>query len=155
MSSRKKSQENSDSCRNLDGRRLRTVKEAKALAEYLEVKPGLEKEERERRMERWRGVVEGAEKREEGEGRRRFEDVLWVEGVEEGRERTREAVREALMEEEEEEEEEEENSSGEGSSGGEAPRVRRFAGWEEEEDEESSEDEEMEEVEGKGKAVVK
>lgn len=51
--------------RNLDGRRLRTVTEAKNLAEYLATKPDLEKREKDERRKRWEAVVEGAERREE------------------------------------------------------------------------------------------
>jgi len=49
MSSRKKKNqgETNGSSRNLDGRRLRTVTEAKALAEYLVVKPEMDKKEKE------------------------------------------------------------------------------------------------------------
>lgn len=47
MSSRKKkTQDENGSSRNLDGRRLRTVNEAKALAEYLAIKPDMDKKER-------------------------------------------------------------------------------------------------------------
>jgi len=100
MSSRKKSQENSDSCRNLDGRRMRTVKEAKALAAYLEVKPEMEKAEKEKRLARWKKIVEDAERKGddvEGE-KKRFDDHVWIEMVEEDKERTREAVMRSLRE---------------------------------------------------------
>lgn len=105
MSSKKKrnGEENNDSCRNLDGRRIRTVKEAKALAAYLEIKPEMERKEKERRKERWRKIIEQAEMREaEEEGRtaggKRFEDVAWLEQTEEERERTRQAVLKAMEE---------------------------------------------------------
>jgi hypothetical protein len=167
MSSRKKSQENSDSCRNLDGRRMRTVKEAKALAAWLEVKPEMEKKEKELRMKRWREIVESAERREEGGDKKRFDDVEWLEGLEEGKERTREAVLRSLKEAGLVEEEE---SSGESSgeervapegSGGAVKRAvaqamamqtvkapeRKFAGWDDADDEFlSSDDEEMEDI---------
>lgn len=106
MSSRKKrgQEENSDSCRNLDGRRIRTVKEAKALAAYLEIKPEMDRNEREKRKERWRKVVELAEKREAEErgeaifGGTRFEDTEWLEKTEEEKEKLREAVVKAMKE---------------------------------------------------------
>ncbi|KAF8455057.1 telomere stability and silencing-domain-containing protein [Kalaharituber pfeilii] len=106
MSSRKKrgQEENSDSCRNLDGRRLRTVKEAKALAAYLEIKPEMDRKEREKRRERWKKVVEQAERREAEErgeevlGGKRFEDTEWLDRTEEERERLREAVIKAMNE---------------------------------------------------------
>ena len=106
MSSRKKrgQEENSDSCRNLDGRRIRTVKEAKALAAYLEIKPEMDRKEREKRKERWRKVVEQADRREAEErgdvvmGGTRFEDTEWLEKTEEEKERLREAVVRAMKE---------------------------------------------------------
>ena len=169
MSSRKKSQENSDSCRNLDGRRMRTVKEAKALAAWLEVKPEMEKKEREERMQRWRDIVDAAERREEGGDKRRFDDVEWLEGLEEGKERTREAVLASLkamgvvMEEGEDSSGESSGAEGnlEGSvsvsaSSEAAKKVlaenkepkatvvveRKFAGWDDEDDEFMSDDDE-------------
>ncbi|KAF3933328.1 hypothetical protein ABW19_dt0202107 [Dactylella cylindrospora] len=100
MSSRKrKGQENNDSCRNLDGRRMRTVKEAKALAQYLETKPDMDKKEREKRKERWAQVIEAADEKIRGGGSKaneRFDDVKWLEEKEEGRERAREAVIRAM-----------------------------------------------------------
>lgn len=66
MSSKKKRSqgENNGSSRNLDGRRLRTVTEAKALAEYLAVKPEMDRKEKEERRKRWEQVVEVSEKRQ-------------------------------------------------------------------------------------------
>lgn len=95
MSSRKKkSQEDHGSSRNLDGRRLRTVNEAKALAEYLAIKPEMDKKEKEKRRERWEQIVQASEEKEAeiksgGKGRL---DGKWVEDKEESNERTREAV---------------------------------------------------------------
>ncbi|KAL9123411.1 MAG: hypothetical protein Q9187_000050 [Circinaria calcarea] len=94
-SKRKKNQgENNGSNRNLDGRRLRTVTEAKALAEYLALKPDMEKKEKETRRKRWEQVVELAERREEEikNGSKGKVDGRWVEDKEEAGERTREAV---------------------------------------------------------------
>ena len=94
-SKRKKNQgENNGSNRNLDGRRLRTVTEAKALAEYLALKPDMEKKEKEARRKRWEQVVEIAERREEEikNGSKGRVDGKWVEDKEEAGERTREAV---------------------------------------------------------------
>ncbi|KAK6504878.1 hypothetical protein TWF481_006813 [Arthrobotrys musiformis] len=99
MSSRKrKGQENSDSCRNLDGRRLRTVKEAKALAQYLETKPDMDKKERDKRKERWEKVIEAADEKIRGGGNvnQRFDDAKWLEEKDEGREKAREAVLRAM-----------------------------------------------------------
>ncbi|CAK7218709.1 hypothetical protein SCUCBS95973_003571 [Sporothrix curviconia] len=98
-SKRKKNQEEDNgSSRNLDGRRLRTVTEAKSLAEYLAIKPEMDRKEKERRRQRWEDIVEMAEKKEEeikhgGKGRL---DGKWVEDKEEANERTRAAVLSAM-----------------------------------------------------------
>lgn len=88
------------SSRNLDGRRLRTVTEAKALAEYLAIKPEMEKKEKEKRRERWEQIVEAAERREEEirDVSRARMDGKWVEDKEEAAERTRDAVLAAMKE---------------------------------------------------------
>ena len=96
MSSRKKKNqgENNGSNRNLDGRRLRTVTEAKALAEYLALKSNVDKQEKATRRTGWERVIELAERREEeiqNVSRGRV-DGKWVEDKEEAGERTREAV---------------------------------------------------------------
>ena len=100
MSSRKKKNQGDEnsSNRNLDGRRLRTVAEAKALAEYLALKPEMEKKEKEARRKRWEQVVELAEKREaeiKNNTRGRV-DGKWVEDRDEASERTRDAVLAAM-----------------------------------------------------------
>lgn len=98
-SKRKKNQgENNGSSRNLDGRRLRTVNEAKALAEYLAIKPEMAKKEKEERRKRWEQVVELAERKEEEirSGNKGKVDGKWVEEKEEANERTREAVLAAM-----------------------------------------------------------
>ncbi|KAL8908740.1 MAG: hypothetical protein Q9171_005326 [Xanthocarpia ochracea] len=96
MSSKKRKNQGDEhsSNRNLDGRRLRTVAEAKALAEYLALRPEMEKKEKEARRKRWEQVVELAEKREaqiknNTKGR---VDGKWVEDKDEASERTRDAV---------------------------------------------------------------
>ncbi|KAJ5374661.1 hypothetical protein N7517_006667 [Penicillium concentricum] len=99
-SKRKRNQgDNNGSSRNLDGRRLRTVNEAKALAEYLAVKPEMDKKEKEERQRRWQAVVEMAEKRQDevknGNGRQMV-DGQWMEDREEMSERAREAVLQAM-----------------------------------------------------------
>jgi Silencing defective 2 N-terminal ubiquitin domain len=87
--------------RNLDGRRLRTVTEAKRLAEYLATKPEMERREKEERRRRWERVVEGAERREEesrrGVARGKGLSEEWLVEREDASERTREAVRRAMM----------------------------------------------------------
>ena len=100
MSSKKKKNvgDQNSSNRNLDGRRLRTVNEAKALAEYLALKPEMDKKEKEARRKRWEQVVELAEKREEElrAGNKGRVDGQWVEDKEEAGERAREAVKVAM-----------------------------------------------------------
>lgn len=103
MSSRRKGnqEENNGSNRNLDGRRIRTVKEAKALAEYLALKPDMDKKAKEARKKRWEAVVEAAERREaeirNGEGKGKV-DGVWMEDKEEVGEKAREAVLRAMKE---------------------------------------------------------
>ncbi|KAI4097469.1 MAG: hypothetical protein L6R37_006798 [Teloschistes peruensis] len=94
-SKRKRNQgDQNSSNRNLDGRRLRTVAEAKALAEYLAVKPEMEKKEKDACRKRWEQVVELAEKREAEikHGSKARVDGKWVEDKDDIGERTREAV---------------------------------------------------------------
>ncbi|CAD0018009.1 unnamed protein product [Aureobasidium pullulans] len=103
MSSRKNRNRNPDqingSNRNLDGRRLRTITEAKNLAEYLALKPEMDKKEREERRKRWEAVVEAAERKEEelkkGNKNARL-DGEWVEAKEEAEQKTRDAVMAAM-----------------------------------------------------------
>ncbi|KAI9892947.1 MAG: hypothetical protein M1814_000831 [Vezdaea aestivalis] len=98
-SKRKKNQGDSNgSSRNLDGRRLRTVAEAKALAEYLAVKPEMDRKEKEARRQRWEQVVELAERREAEikSGSKGKVDGQWVEDKDEAGERTRDAVQLAM-----------------------------------------------------------
>ncbi|KAJ6017360.1 hypothetical protein N7451_000739 [Penicillium sp. IBT 35674x] len=95
-SKRKRNQgDNNSSSRNLDGRRLRTVAEAKSLAEYLAVKPEMDKKEKEERRQRWQAVVEMAEKRQDelksGGGKEKI-DGQWMDDKEEMNEKAREAV---------------------------------------------------------------
>ena len=103
MSSKKKKNRGDEnaSSRNLDGRRLRTVTEAKALAEYLAIKPEMEQREKERRRARWQQIVDAADQREHelraGNGAARAKlDGRWVEDKEEAGERTRDAVLQAI-----------------------------------------------------------
>ncbi|KAI1101916.1 telomere stability and silencing-domain-containing protein [Jackrogersella minutella] len=100
MSSKKKKNRGDEngSSRNLDGRRLRTVNEAKALAEYLAIKPEMEQKEKEKRRARWQQIVDAADQREheiKNSTKGRL-DGKWVEDKEEASERTREAVLAAM-----------------------------------------------------------
>ena len=100
MSSKKKRAqgENNGSNRNLDGRRLRTINEAKALAEYLAIKPEMDKKQREERKKRWEHVLDATEQREHElrNGSKGKVDGKWVEDKEEAGERTREVVSAAM-----------------------------------------------------------
>ena len=100
MSSKRKRNEgeNNGSSRTLDGRRVRTANEAKALAEYLAIKPDMERKEKERRRQRWEQIVEMAERRQDEirNGSRGRLDGAWLEAREDASERTRDAVREAM-----------------------------------------------------------
>ncbi|KAH6891113.1 telomere stability and silencing-domain-containing protein [Thelonectria olida] len=98
MSSRKKRGQEDGSSRNLDGRRLRTVNEAKALAEYLAIKPEMEKKEKEKRRERWEQIVKISEEKEAEikSGSKGRINGQWVEDKEESTERTRDAVLAAM-----------------------------------------------------------
>ena len=103
MSSRKKrtaDAQTNGSNRNLDGRRLRTITEAKNLATYLATKPEMDRREKEERRKRWEAVVEAAERREEEirsgkKGKGLTEE--WVVEKDEVGEGVRDAVRRAMM----------------------------------------------------------
>lgn len=102
MSSRKNKNNQQDvnaSNRNLDGRRLRTITEAKNLAEYLATKPEMDRKEREERRKRWESVIELAEKKQDelrdGKNKVRL-DGDWVDAKEEAENKTRDAVMSAM-----------------------------------------------------------
>lgn len=101
MSSKRKRTQGDDnaSSRNLDGRRIRTVNEAKALAEYLAVKPEMDQNQREERRRRWQSIVDASEKRQEelknGGGKHKI-DGQWMEDKDEMNEKAREAVLSAM-----------------------------------------------------------
>jgi hypothetical protein len=98
MSSRKKRNQQGDprgSSRNLDGRRLRTITEAKDLARALALRPEMEKRERDERRRRWEEVVAAAERNQDeakaGSAKARLSEA-WVEAKQEASEKTREAA---------------------------------------------------------------
>lgn len=106
MSSRKKRNQEAQnsSNRNLDGRRLRTVAEAKSLATYLATKPEMDRKEKEERRKRWESVVEMAEIREQeiksgkgGQGRGKGVSDEWVADKEEVADGVKNAVQKAMM----------------------------------------------------------
>lgn len=106
MSSRKKKQNAelaSGSARNLDGRRLRTITEAKNLATYLATKPDMDRKEKEERRKRWEAVIELAEQREADmkagktvDGRRKGLSSEWLEEKEEIGDNVKNAVKLAM-----------------------------------------------------------
>ncbi|KAF2859425.1 hypothetical protein K470DRAFT_258910, partial [Piedraia hortae CBS 480.64] len=105
MSSRKKNRRGNDedingSNRNLDGRRLRTVNEAKKLAEYLIEQPEAERKEKENKKRKWEALVDLAEKKEreiqEASAKRGKLDEDFVERKRSAEERTKQAVVDAL-----------------------------------------------------------
>ncbi|KIW14795.1 hypothetical protein PV08_07580 [Exophiala spinifera] len=137
MSSRKKRQNAelaTGSARNLDGRRLRTITEAKNLATYLATKPDMDKKEKEERRKKWEQVIELAEQREADmragkgpDGRRKGLSDEWVEEKEEIGENVRNAVKMAMLAAQEKstsatssEEADESSGSGGSASGSEA-----------------------------------
>lgn len=165
MSSRKKQNgEQNGSSRNLDGRRLRTVTEAKALAEYLAIKPEMEKKEKEERRKRWEDIVASTERKQEeilGSRGKAMLDGKWVEEKEECENKTREAI-EKMMAAQRESLEEEEEEVAQSASASKAAAPTMF-GWEDEDAEFMSDSEDEEEVseedvnveyKGKGKAKV-
>ena len=106
MSSRKKKQNAelaTGSARNLDGRRLRTITEAKNLATYLATKPDMDRKENEERKKRWQAVVDMAEQREADmragktvDGRRKGLSSEWLEEKDEIGENVKNAVKLAM-----------------------------------------------------------
>lgn len=131
MSSRKKKQNAelaSGSARNLDGRRLRTITEAKNLATYLATKPDMDRKEKEERRKRWQAVVDLAEQREADmragktvDGRRKGLSSEWMEEKEEVGENVKNAVKLAMAATEvEEEPAKKSGSSGSGASNSES-----------------------------------
>ncbi|KAI6250339.1 Telomere maintenance protein SDE2 [Erysiphe necator] len=100
MSSKRKRGQGDEnaSSRNLDGRRLRTVNEAKALAEYLAIKPEMAKREKEERRKKWEQIIELAERKDDElkSGKKQRVDGKWVEDKDDAVERTRDAVINAM-----------------------------------------------------------
>lgn len=164
MSSRKKGTGDANaSSRNLDGRRLRTVTEAKVLAEYLAIKPEMEQREKEERRKRWEDIVASTERKQEelmnSRGTARL-DGKWVEDKEEAETKTREAIEKMLMAQIQSSEEEDDDKPA--ASASKPVQQRQMFGWDDEDDEFMSDSDEEEDVsesdakepefEGKGKA---
>lgn len=165
MSSRKKQNGDANaSSRNLDGRRLRTVAEAKVLAEYLAIKPEMEQREKEERRKRWEDIVASTERKQEelmnSRGTARL-DGKWVEDKEEAENKTREAIEKMLMAQGQSSEEEEDDATPVASTS-KPVQQRQMFGWDDENDEFMSDSDDEEEVsedddnepvfEGRGKA---
>lgn len=165
MSSRKKKQGDANgSSRNLDGRRLRTVAEAKTLAEYLAIKPEMEQREKEERRKKWEDIVASTDRKQDellnSRGTARL-DGKWVEDKEEAENKTREAIEKMLMAQRESSEEDDEQDAKPAASASKPVQHRAMFGWDDEcdefmsdseEDEVSEEDIKEPEFEGKGKA---
>lgn len=106
MSSRKRKQnaeQATGSARNLDGRRLRTIAEAKNLAAYLATKPDMDRKEKDEKRKRWEMVIELADQREAdmkagktADGRRKGLSSEWIEEQEEIHETVKNAVKLAM-----------------------------------------------------------
>jgi hypothetical protein len=167
MSSRKKKAGDANaSSRNLDGRRLRTVTEAKVLAEYLAIKPEMEQREKEERRKRWEDIVASTERKQEellnSRGTARL-DGKWVEDKEEAETKTREAIEKMLLAQRESSEDEEAEDVKPATSSSKPAQQRAMFGWDEDDEfmSDSDEDEEVSEndvkqleYQGKGKAKV-
>lgn len=171
MSSKKNRdrQDQNGSNRNLDGRRLRTVDEAKRLAEYLATKPEMEQKEKEERRKRWEAVIDAAEATEAkiksgkmGSNQGRL-DAEYVESKEAAEEKVREAVQKAMREQmimdertgsessaedqddgSDREEQEELGSGREQAGPSKDAGSRTFFGWDEDDDDMSEDEEEGE-----------
>lgn len=186
MSSRKnrdKQNQSANSAKTIDGRRLRTIDEAKRLAEYLAVKPDMDKREKDERKKRWQEVIASSEKREAeiksgkaGSNQGRL-NAQFVESKELAEEKTREAVLKAMREgtlelertgsESSAEDVEGSDEDGAEESSGSSEDVQReqsrtggsttFFGWDDDEDEDDDEDdiedEENEEDKQHGKSA--
>lgn len=162
MSSRKKKQgEANGSSRNLDGRRLRTVAEAKTLAEYLAIKPEMEQREKDERRKKWEDIVESTERKQEellrAGGKARL-DGKWLENKEEAESKTKEAIEKMLLAQSGSSDDE--LDSGPTASTSKPAQPRAMFGWDDEDDEFMSDSEDDEDVseedvqpvfEGKGK----
>lgn len=98
MSTRKRSGGNID-CRDLSGRRLRSINEQKLIDEYLKREPELERKKEKEKKEKMLKALEAPEKK------KMFEDVGYMRTLQETVDTVESAVYAALMEEEEEEEE--------------------------------------------------
>lgn len=99
MSSQKTS--NNDSCRDLTGRRLSTIKEAKKLAEYIESEPTRKKAESEAKKAKLEALEKKLGISKDGESsqnkKRRLDDDEYVEQSKEIVENVKSAVSAALL----------------------------------------------------------
>jgi len=99
MSSQKTS--NNDSCRDLSGRRLSTIKEAKKLAEYIDSEPARKKAEQEAKKAKLQALEKKLGISKDGElpegKKRRFDDNEYLEQSQEIVENVKSAVTSALL----------------------------------------------------------
>lgn len=174
MTKRKKGGPIVNSNRDINGRRLRVNAEAKALAEHIAIKPGMDAKEKEERRKRWHDIVVTSEaKVDELENKRPGRlDGAWVEAKEEASEKTREAVIAAMKAGDIKDLLRESDTSGtgseesEGSESDEAGHVKAssstkpiakpvsFFGWDEEISDSEEDDDEGEEPEEEEEAPV-
>lgn len=174
MSSRKnRDRQNAvGSNRNLDGRRLRTVDEAKRLAQYLEMKPEMDKKERDERRKRLEAVIQAADETEEriksgklGSNQGRL-NAEYVESKELAEDKMREAIHRAMKDgqlqigrtgsessaDNEDDDSNDEQESDSSSSEPAKPSTSQvgagpsFFGWDEDEDDEDDDDDEDEDA---------
>uniref|UniRef100_A0A060TCT7 ARAD1B18370p n=1 Tax=Blastobotrys adeninivorans TaxID=409370 RepID=A0A060TCT7_BLAAD len=108
-----------DSWRTLDGRRVRSIRQAKELASYLETAPESQKKALEKKKAKLQSVIEAAEKY--GEGRTRFADTEFLEESEELIKDVRASVAQAMDSVDKEEEANSEANSDFSESGTHSP----------------------------------
>ncbi|KAA8912677.1 hypothetical protein TRICI_003395 [Trichomonascus ciferrii] len=76
----KKNEEQSDSFRNLDGRRLKTVRQAKELAKYLEKQPEMQRKANEKKRGKLQSIIDAAEN--DKSAKTKFADTEFLEQCE-------------------------------------------------------------------------
>ncbi len=95
MGSRRKKgeKENTGSCRNLDGQRLRVVEEARVVAEYMDTRLQQQRKEAQEKKDKWRSMIQAAERDPEV----KFEDHRFLEQHEQLVHAVDQAARRAIL----------------------------------------------------------
>lgn len=146
---------------------MRTVAEAKTLAEYLAIKPEMEQREKDERRKKWEDIVASTERKQEelmtSGGKARL-DGKWLEDKEEAETKTKEAIEKMLLAQSGSSEDEELDDASAAAFASKPTQQRTMFGWDDEDNEfmsDSDEDEDVSEedfqqpnFEGKGKAKV-